>query len=519
MDEQHRFVMIETRNAVDDGTEKHLVRYQLHNHLGSAGLEVDGTIDARVISYEEYHPYGTTAYQARNAAIKSAAKRYRFTGMERDEENGLHYHGARYYVPWLGRWTTTDPIGIDDHLNLYIYVQNNPINATDPFGLWPSWRTVAIVAAVVVVGVAVTVATAGVAGPAAAAAGTAIAGAVGVSSATAATVGTVSAVVVGGAVAGAAGSVASEATAQVLTTGTVETSRLRDAAISGAVTGVVTAGVGAAAGAAARSSVSAARAAQAAGTATRAQRAVAATSRAVRVSRTARTAARAAGGAGLGTVAGATHETTRQVVAGEDLDTGRILSSAGRGAAGGAVLAPAISATPVPRIISEAVQRASGAGYRSGLSVRSSMLTSRARATGECYIIGRHGAVDTPNAQEVVTVATPRGPMAYYQRSGTGGSSSGAQRGDWAPFEGFAETPGVFPYQGKPYLATEGWFVKHRFGVGGALDRYGTPENLETAGWIAGQGIQRSTTTRPYTDINPELRAAGVTVLDPARRP
>jgi len=110
MDEGHRFVMIETRNDVDDGTEKHLVRYQLHNHLGSASLELDSSNDAKVISYEEYHPFGTTAYQAKNSAIKSVSKRYRYTGMERDEENGLEYHGARYYLPWLGRWLSCDPL-------------------------------------------------------------------------------------------------------------------------------------------------------------------------------------------------------------------------------------------------------------------------------------------------------------------------------------------------------------------------------------------------------------------------
>ena len=113
MDEGHRFVMVETRNDVDDGTEKRLVRYQLHNHLGSANLELDDSDNASVISYEEYHPYGTTAYQARNAAIRSAAKRYRFTGMERDEESGLEYHGARYYAPWLGRWLSCDPLHRD----------------------------------------------------------------------------------------------------------------------------------------------------------------------------------------------------------------------------------------------------------------------------------------------------------------------------------------------------------------------------------------------------------------------
>ncbi|NMH88794.1 SpvB/TcaC N-terminal domain-containing protein [Flavivirga algicola] len=109
-DQGHRFATIETRNNVDDGTERRLTRYQLHNHLGSCSMELDGTLKANIISYEEYHPYGTTAYQAKNTAIRSAAKRYRYTGMERDEETGLEYHSARYYIPWLGRWLSCDPL-------------------------------------------------------------------------------------------------------------------------------------------------------------------------------------------------------------------------------------------------------------------------------------------------------------------------------------------------------------------------------------------------------------------------
>lgn len=134
LDEGHRFVMVEMQNGVDLNTELHLVRYQLHNHLGSACLELDNSPAAAVISYEEYHPFGTTAYQARNAAIKSAAKRYRYTGMERDEESGLSYHSARYYLPWLGRWCSADPIGIGDGVNLYGYGRGNPVRNVDKNG-------------------------------------------------------------------------------------------------------------------------------------------------------------------------------------------------------------------------------------------------------------------------------------------------------------------------------------------------------------------------------------------------
>ena len=78
------------------------MRYQHGNHLGSAVLELDD--QANIITYEEYFPYGSTSYQA-VAAQTGVPKRYRYTGKERDEENDLYYHGARYYAPWLGRWT------------------------------------------------------------------------------------------------------------------------------------------------------------------------------------------------------------------------------------------------------------------------------------------------------------------------------------------------------------------------------------------------------------------------------
>ena len=95
--------MLERRTVGTDPSPASLTRYIYSNQLQSATLELDDS--GQVISYEEYHPYGTTAYQASNSAINAVAKRYRFSGKERDEESGLYYHGARYYAPWLGRWT------------------------------------------------------------------------------------------------------------------------------------------------------------------------------------------------------------------------------------------------------------------------------------------------------------------------------------------------------------------------------------------------------------------------------
>jgi RHS repeat-associated protein len=132
MDGQQRVAMVESRTVGDDGSPSRLIRYHLTNHLGSSTVELDET--GRPISYEEYHPYGATSYQAADPAVLAAAKRYRYTGKERDEETGFGYHGARYYAPWLGRWTSADPAGLVDGVNRYAYARGAPVGATDPDG-------------------------------------------------------------------------------------------------------------------------------------------------------------------------------------------------------------------------------------------------------------------------------------------------------------------------------------------------------------------------------------------------
>ncbi|GAA1970931.1 hypothetical protein GCM10009776_37400 [Microbacterium deminutum] len=131
-DGSRRVAMVETRTLGDDGSAARLTRYQFGNHLGSVSLELDD--QARIISYEEYFPYGSTSYQGVDAGIRAAAKRYRYTGKERDEETGLSYHGARYYAAWLGRWSSADPGGLVDGANLYRYGRCNPTSMRDGNG-------------------------------------------------------------------------------------------------------------------------------------------------------------------------------------------------------------------------------------------------------------------------------------------------------------------------------------------------------------------------------------------------
>ena len=133
MDDNQRIALIETRTQGNEpNVPKQLIRYQFGNHLGSASLELDD--QAQVISYEEYYPYGSTSYQSVRSQTETP-KRYRYTGKERDEESGLYYHGARYYLPWLGRWLSCDPLEQTSAHNRYIYVDDNPVTYRDPDGL------------------------------------------------------------------------------------------------------------------------------------------------------------------------------------------------------------------------------------------------------------------------------------------------------------------------------------------------------------------------------------------------
>ena len=134
MDDQARVAMIEAKTRESDvaiGTPVDIYRYQLTNLLGTATVELSET--GAVISYEEYHPYGTTSLHSDTGSTTISKKRYRYSGKERDENTGLYYFGARYYAAWLGRWTACDPV-FDPIGNPYQYCSSDPVGKVDPDG-------------------------------------------------------------------------------------------------------------------------------------------------------------------------------------------------------------------------------------------------------------------------------------------------------------------------------------------------------------------------------------------------
>ena len=105
--------------------------YYHPDHLGSTTVVTNQTGD--VVEETLYEPYGEV--------LSGGDSRYLYTGKELDDQSGLYYLGARYYDPFLTRFTQPDeeipdPYNPQD-LNRYSYVRNNPYKYVDPTGEIP----------------------------------------------------------------------------------------------------------------------------------------------------------------------------------------------------------------------------------------------------------------------------------------------------------------------------------------------------------------------------------------------
>ncbi len=122
------------------------VQYLTNDHLGTPRINTNE--NGAVVSRTDYMPYGEEiiGLGGRSTTDKYVADDVRqgFTGYLNDEETGLDYAQARMYKKELGRFLGVDPVfeiqspSLEPQLhNLYAYVGNNPMNASDPTGAFP----------------------------------------------------------------------------------------------------------------------------------------------------------------------------------------------------------------------------------------------------------------------------------------------------------------------------------------------------------------------------------------------
>ena len=80
--------------------------------------------------------YSYDAFGVEQNPSDSDTNPFRYCGEYYDSEIEQIYLRARYYDPSLGRFTQQDPAM--SGANWYVYCSNNPVNYTDPMGLWES---------------------------------------------------------------------------------------------------------------------------------------------------------------------------------------------------------------------------------------------------------------------------------------------------------------------------------------------------------------------------------------------
>jgi RHS repeat-associated protein len=105
--------------------------YYLYNGHGDVVQIVDTS--GNLVNNYSYDEWGNITSQT-----EGTSNPFKYTGEIYDEETGLYYLRARYYDPSIGRFLNEDTyegqINNPLSLNLYTYVENNPLTHVDPTG-------------------------------------------------------------------------------------------------------------------------------------------------------------------------------------------------------------------------------------------------------------------------------------------------------------------------------------------------------------------------------------------------
>lgn len=124
-------VALVTRTASGEGDEVFFIHA---DHLDTPRVLTDS--QGRVRWRWMAEPFGNEPAEAQpTAGLDALTLPLRMPGQYHDAESGLFYNHHRYYEPRVGRYTQSDPIGLDGGINTYAYVGGNPVSYVDPMGL------------------------------------------------------------------------------------------------------------------------------------------------------------------------------------------------------------------------------------------------------------------------------------------------------------------------------------------------------------------------------------------------
>ncbi len=102
--------------------------YYVKDHLGSIRQMTDNS--GNIVYQADYDAYGRAT-----VTINTVTPAFGYAGYYVHNRSGLNLTVHRAYSPTFGRWLNRDPIGEAGGINLYGYVDGDPVDAIDPLGL------------------------------------------------------------------------------------------------------------------------------------------------------------------------------------------------------------------------------------------------------------------------------------------------------------------------------------------------------------------------------------------------
>jgi len=103
-------------------------------HNGDGSVSSLSNAQGNLAEMYDYEGFGNIAAQSGTVTTNTR----KFQTKELNTSSGLIYFGRRWYDPTVGRWTTADPLGMVDGPNEYLYVDGDPVNLEDSYGLYSS---------------------------------------------------------------------------------------------------------------------------------------------------------------------------------------------------------------------------------------------------------------------------------------------------------------------------------------------------------------------------------------------